>query len=547
MDLGDKDKFEMDKRSGEHLNFPLSNIPSDWRFAGTNFITPFPSESSVPVSSSCSSLSLVDSFCPGIWDPSGQNLFFTDNSIQASTSTSNKVATKRFCPASSRSGMDKPSEVGWNPANSMSKGVLLQPGAGFLPQSLSQISTDSGFIERAARFSCFSGGNFSDMVNPFTVSESLGSYPKSGEIQPPEALHSSCIKTVDGDQTEKNELHMNEVPKDASIPTDRGGVTEGSPMKNERESGSLQGPSDDGKHGVGMSNNESDEAEFSGGNQEEPSNLENPTREPLNKEIGVKKRKRSGQDAELEQFKGDLRSFAEATKENIDSKDKGEQNPSSKTPKLGSKHGKDRSQVSDAPKEDYIHVRARRGQATNSHSLAERVRREKISERMKFLQDLVPGCSKVTGKAVMLDEIINYVQSLQRQVEFLSMKLAAVHPRTDFNIEGLLSKDILQSRSTSSAIGFPLDIGMPHPQLHPSQQGLLSAGVPIGNPPDALRRNINSQMAAANGYREHTAQMPNMWDDELHNVLHMSFGGNLPFNHQELNGSLPPGHMKVEL
>lgn len=36
---------------------------------------------------------------------------------------------------------------------------------------------------------------------------------------------------------------------------------------------------------------------------------------------------------------------------------------------------------------------------------------------MKFLQDLVPGCTKVTGKAVMLDEIINYVQSLQRQVE----------------------------------------------------------------------------------------------------------------------------------
>ena len=62
---------------------------------------------------------------------------------------------------------------------------------------------------------------------------------------------------------------------------------------------------------------------------------------------------------------------------------------------------------------------------------------------MKLLQDLVPGCNKVTsplfgvsnfsktpvvhtlqisfeqitGKAIMLDEIINYVQSLQRQVE----------------------------------------------------------------------------------------------------------------------------------
>ncbi|XP_028069467.1 transcription factor bHLH77-like [Camellia sinensis] len=44
------------------------------------------------------------------------------------------------------------------------------------------------------------------------------------------------------------------------------------------------------------------------------------------------------------------------------------------------------------PPKDYIHVRARRGQATDSHSLAERVQKEKISERMKLLQDLVPGC-----------------------------------------------------------------------------------------------------------------------------------------------------------
>ncbi|KAK4845543.1 hypothetical protein QYF36_006326 [Acer negundo] len=80
------------------------------------------------------------------------------------------------------------------------------------------------------------------------------------------------------------------------------------------------------------------------------------------------------------------------------------------------------------PPRGYIHVRARRGQATDSHSLAERVRREKISERMKILQKLVPGCDKVTGKALMLDEIINYVQSLQNQVEFLSMKLASVNP-----------------------------------------------------------------------------------------------------------------------
>ncbi|KAI4342392.1 hypothetical protein MLD38_027028 [Melastoma candidum] len=85
---------------------------------------------------------------------------------------------------------------------------------------------------------------------------------------------------------------------------------------------------------------------------------------------------------------------------------------------------------------------AKNSEATDSHSLAERVRREKISERMKFLQDLVPGCDKITGKAGMLDEIINYVQSLQRQVEFLSMKLAVTNPWLDLDIDTLFAKEI---------------------------------------------------------------------------------------------------------
>lgn len=82
---------------------------------------------------------------------------------------------------------------------------------------------------------------------------------------------------------------------------------------------------------------------------------------------------------------------------------------------------------------DYIHVRARRGQATDSHSLAERVRRQKISDRMNVLQNLIPGCSKLTSKALVLEEIINYVQSLQSQVKILSMKLACVTPLCSFD------------------------------------------------------------------------------------------------------------------
>ncbi|KAH6814331.1 BR enhanced expression 1 [Perilla frutescens var. frutescens] len=93
---------------------------------------------------------------------------------------------------------------------------------------------------------------------------------------------------------------------------------------------------------------------------------------------------------------------------------------------------------------EVIHVRAKRGQATDSHSLAERVRRGKINERLRCLQDIVPGCYKTMGMAVMLDEIINYVQSLQNQVEFLSMKLTAASTFHDFNEEDTDSMEAMQ-------------------------------------------------------------------------------------------------------
>ncbi|XP_057745758.1 transcription factor bHLH48-like isoform X2 [Arachis stenosperma] len=95
----------------------------------------------------------------------------------------------------------------------------------------------------------------------------------------------------------------------------------------------------------------------------------------------------------------------------------------------------------DGEKLPYVHVRVRRGQATDSHSLAERARREKINARMKLLQELVPGCNKISGTALVLDEIINHVQSLQRQVEFLSMKLAAVNPRIHFNLDSIMPNE----------------------------------------------------------------------------------------------------------
>ncbi|EPS57409.1 hypothetical protein M569_17409, partial [Genlisea aurea] len=65
-------------------------------------------------------------------------------------------------------------------------------------------------------------------------------------------------------------------------------------------------------------------------------------------------------------------------------------------------------------------VRARRGQATDPHSIAERLRRERIAEKIRALQELVPTVNK-TDRAAMLDEIVDYVKFLRLQVKVLSM------------------------------------------------------------------------------------------------------------------------------
>ncbi|GMH00072.1 hypothetical protein Nepgr_001911 [Nepenthes gracilis] len=65
-------------------------------------------------------------------------------------------------------------------------------------------------------------------------------------------------------------------------------------------------------------------------------------------------------------------------------------------------------------------IRAKRGMATHPRSIAERVRRTRISERMKKLQDLVPYMDKQTNTADMLDLAIEYIKDLQKQVKALT-------------------------------------------------------------------------------------------------------------------------------
>lgn len=66
-----------------------------------------------------------------------------------------------------------------------------------------------------------------------------------------------------------------------------------------------------------------------------------------------------------------------------------------------------------------LRQRAKQGSASDPQSIAARHRRERISERLKILQDLVPNGSKV-DLVTMLEKAINYVKFLQLQVQVLT-------------------------------------------------------------------------------------------------------------------------------
>ncbi|XP_010553700.1 PREDICTED: transcription factor PIF3-like [Tarenaya hassleriana] len=62
----------------------------------------------------------------------------------------------------------------------------------------------------------------------------------------------------------------------------------------------------------------------------------------------------------------------------------------------------------------------KRSRSAEVHNLSERRRRDRINEKMRVLQELIPNCNKV-DKASMLDEAIEHIKSLQLQIQIMSM------------------------------------------------------------------------------------------------------------------------------
>ncbi|KAK9756477.1 hypothetical protein RND81_01G100500 [Saponaria officinalis] len=71
---------------------------------------------------------------------------------------------------------------------------------------------------------------------------------------------------------------------------------------------------------------------------------------------------------------------------------------------------------------------SKRSRAAEVHNLSEKKRRQRINEKMKALQKLIPNSNK-TDKASMLDEAIEYLKQLQLQVQMLTIRNgSSLHP-----------------------------------------------------------------------------------------------------------------------
>ncbi|KAK2649850.1 hypothetical protein Ddye_017339 [Dipteronia dyeriana] len=65
-------------------------------------------------------------------------------------------------------------------------------------------------------------------------------------------------------------------------------------------------------------------------------------------------------------------------------------------------------------------IRKKQKRTAEVHKQSERKRRDKINKKMRSLRELIPNCDKV-DKVSMLDEAIEYLKTLQLQVQMMSM------------------------------------------------------------------------------------------------------------------------------
>ncbi|XP_048637706.1 putative transcription factor bHLH056 isoform X1 [Brassica napus] len=118
----------------------------------------------------------------------------------------------------------------------------------------------------------------------------------------------------------------------------------------------------------------------------------------------------------------------------------------------------------------------KRSRAAEMHNISERRRREKINEKLKALQELIPRCNK-TDKASMLEDAIEYVKSLQLQIQMMSMGGGGMMPMMyNPNMQCFMPPSAM-GMNRPSFIPFP-GTAFPRPPAH-----MAALGPPYPAPP----------------------------------------------------------------
>ncbi|XP_061359075.1 transcription factor PIF1-like [Gastrolobium bilobum] len=112
----------------------------------------------------------------------------------------------------------------------------------------------------------------------------------------------------------------------------------------------------------------------------------------------------------------------------------------------------------------------KRSRAAEVHNLSERKRRDRINEKMKALQELIPRCNK-SDKASMLDEAIEYLKSLQLQVQMMSMGYGMV----PMMFPGI--QQYMPPMGMGIGMGMGMEMGMNRPVI-PFPNMLVSSALP---------------------------------------------------------------------
>ncbi|KAF6167234.1 hypothetical protein GIB67_029872 [Kingdonia uniflora] len=133
----------------------------------------------------------------------------------------------------------------------------------------------------------------------------------------------------------------------------------------------------------------------------------------------------------------------------------------------------------------------KRSRAAEVHNLSERRRRDRINEKMRALQELIPNCNKV-DKASMLDEAIEYLKTLQLQVQVMSMGAGIYMPQimlqngmhqhmANFSPMGGMNMGMSMGLGMGMGMGMGFGMGMHGPQFScPPIPGPSSLGIPTG-------------------------------------------------------------------